>query len=48
MENNTLKDRIDVVTHDTKEPFIGIKADGGDALVYFPLGYNLSENDDEN
>lgn len=47
MPNNTLKDRIDVVTHDTEEPFIGIKADGGDALVYFPLGYNLSENDED-
>ena len=47
MTNNTLKNRIDVVTHDTKEPFVGIKADGGDALVYFPLGYKLSETDDE-
>lgn len=47
MPNNTLKDRIDVVTHDTEKPFVGIKADGGDALVYFPLGYKLSESEDE-
>lgn len=47
MPNNTLKNRIDVVTHDTEDPFVGIKADGGDALVYFPLGYKLSETDDE-
>lgn len=47
MKNNALKDRIDVVTHHTEEPFIGIRADGGDALVYFPLGYNLSENDED-
>lgn len=47
MNSNTLKDRIDVVKHNTEEPFVGIKADGGDALVYFPLGYNLSETDDE-
>lgn len=47
MNSNTLKDRIDVVKHDTEEPFVGIKADGEDALVYFPLGYNLSETDDE-
>ena len=47
MPNNTLKDRIDVVTYDTENPFVGIKADGGDALVYFPLGYKLSESEDE-
>ena len=47
MPNNSLKNRIDVVTHDTEDPFVGIKANGGDALVYFPLGYELSETDDE-
>ena len=47
MSSNTLKDRINVVKHDTEEPFVGIKADGNEALVYFPLGYNLSETDDE-
>lgn len=47
MISNTLKDRVDVVKHDTEEPFVGIKADDGDAFVYFPLGYRLSETDDE-
>lgn len=47
MSNTNLKNRIDVIKHDTEEPFVGIKSDGEDPQVYFPLGYNLSENDDE-
>ena len=45
--NNTLKNRIDVVKHYSEDKFVGLKADGGDALVYFPLGYRLSETDEE-
>ncbi|MDO5824267.1 LlaJI family restriction endonuclease [Methanobrevibacter sp.] len=45
--NNTLRDRINVVKHDSENRFVGLKANGGDALVYFPIGYRLSETDEE-
>lgn len=47
MNNNTLKDRISVVKHYNDDNFVGIKADGADPVVYFPLGYKLSETDEE-
>lgn len=37
----TLQDRCKVVNHKDKDPFVGIRADTNNALVYFPLGYQL-------
>ena len=45
--NKTLRERCKVVTHEDKDPFVGIRADTKDAMVYFPLGYELSEKDDD-
>lgn len=42
----TLQDRCKVVNHKDKDPFVGIRADTNNALVYFPLGYQLSETED--
>ena len=47
VEEKTLKDRCHVVEYGDKSDFVGIKADGGDTLVYFPLGYRLSETEEE-
>ena len=47
VEEKTLKDLCTVVKSEDKSNFVGIKSGDGDTLVYFPLGYRLSETDDE-
>ena len=46
VEEKTLKDRCHVVRYEDNTDFVGIKVDGGDTLVYFPLGYRLSETEE--
>ncbi len=46
-QNNTLKNRCKVVSPKDEDNFVGIKADTSQATVYFPLGYELSNNDEE-
>ncbi len=43
----TLRERCKVVTHEDKDSFVGIRADTEDAMVYFPLGYELSDTEDD-
>ena len=43
--NNTLKKYCKVVTQQEDDRFVGVKGDVNGVYVYFPLGYQLSEND---
>ena len=47
MSNSTLKDRCAVATQNEGDRFVGIKADANDVKVYFPLGYQLPNDDSE-
>ena len=42
-----LRQRCHVNTDEDGDSFVGVKADAEDARVYFPLGYNLPDNDDD-
>lgn len=46
-QNNSLLKRCRVANPEDSDRFVGIKANNEDILVYFPLGYKLSDNDDE-
>ena len=46
LEKN-LRTRCHVNTNENGEGFVGIKADADDANIYFPIGYQLPENDDD-
>lgn len=42
-----IRDRCHVNTNDDGDSFVGVKADTDDAIIYFPIGYQLPENDDD-
>ena len=42
-----LRQRCHVNTNEDGDSFVGVKADSDDAVIYFPLGYQLPENDDD-
>ncbi len=42
-----LRQRCHVNTNDEGDSFVGVKADTDDAVIYFPIGYQLPENDDD-
>lgn len=42
-----LRQRCHVNTNEDGDSFVGVKADTDDAVIYFPLGYQLPENDDD-
>lgn len=44
LEKN-LRDRCKVISGDDGDSFVGVKADTDDAIIYFPIGYQLPEND---
>lgn len=46
-QNNSLLKRCRVVSQDDGDHFVGIKANNDGVLVYFPLGYELSDTDNE-
>jgi hypothetical protein len=41
------RDRCHVNTNDDGDSFVGVKADTDDAIIYFPIGYQLPANDDD-
>lgn len=43
----SLKERCHVNTNNDGDRFVGVKADSDDATVYFPIGYQLPDNEDE-
>ena len=47
MNNKTLRERCHVNTNEGGDCFVGVKADSDDAVVYFPLGYSLPDNEVE-
>ena len=46
-EHFNLRDHCHVNSNDSGDRFVGIKADSDDAMVYFPIGYELPNKDDE-
>lgn len=42
-----IRDRCHVNTNDDGDSFVGVKADTNDAIIYFPIGYQLPANDDD-
>jgi len=46
LESN-IRDRCHVNTNEDGDSFVGVKADTDDAVIYFPLGYQLPDNDDD-
>lgn len=42
-----LRERCHVNTNDDGDRFVGVKADSDDAVIYFPIGYQLPDNDDD-
>lgn len=47
MESKTLKERCHIDTDEDGDCFVGVKADSDDAIVYFPLGYDLPSNEQD-
>lgn len=46
-QQRSIRQRCYVNTNSDKDSFVGLKADTGDAQLYFPIGYQLPENDDD-
>lgn len=46
LEKN-IRERCHVNTNDEGDSFVGVKADTDDAVIYFPIGYQLPPNDDD-
>lgn len=46
-ESKSLRFRCHVNTNTDGDNFVGVKADMDDASIFFPLGYELPENDDD-
>ncbi len=42
-----LRERCHVNTNEDGDSFVGVKADSNDAMIYFPIGYQLPESDDD-
>jgi len=42
-----IRERCHVNTNDEGDSFVGVKADTDDAVIYFPIGYQLPPNDDD-
>ncbi|WP_443689502.1 LlaJI family restriction endonuclease [Phascolarctobacterium faecium] len=42
-----IRDRCHVNTNDDGDSFVGVKADTDDAIIYFPIGYQLPATDDD-
>ena len=45
--DKNIRERCHVNTNDDGDSFVGVKADTEDAMIYFPIGYQLPENDDD-
>lgn len=46
-ENFVLRDHCHIDSNEDGDRFVGVKADSSNAMIYFPLGYQLPEDDDE-
>lgn len=46
-ENFVLREHCHIATNDDGDRFVGVKADSSNAMIYFPLGYQLPVDDDE-
>ena len=46
-EHFKLRDHCHVATNEDGDRFVGVKADSTNAMIYFPMGYELPADDDE-
>ena len=46
-EHFNLRKHCHINTNEDGDRFVGIKADSDNAVVYFPMGYELPRSDDE-
>ena len=46
-ENFVLREHCHIDDNVDGDRFVGVKADSTNAMIYFPLGYELPEDDDE-
>lgn len=46
-ENFKLREHCHICSNDDGDRFVGVKADSNNAMIYFPLGYQLPEDDDQ-
>lgn len=46
-QTKSLRERCHIDTDEDGDSFVGIKADSNDAVVYFPVGYQLPDNEHE-
>lgn len=46
-EHFVIRDHCHINTNNDGDRFVGVKADSDNAVIYFPLGYQLPEKDDE-
>lgn len=44
--SKNIRQRCHVNTNEDGDSFVGVKADTEDAVIYFPIGYQLPDNDD--
>ena len=44
--SKNIRERCHVNSNDEGDSFVGVKADTDDAVIYFPVGYSLPENDE--
>lgn len=42
-----LRERCHINTNEDGDRFVGVKADSDDAVIYFPIGYQLPDDDDD-
>ena len=45
--NKNIRERCHINTNDDGDSFVGVKADTTDMMIYFPIGYQLPDNDDD-
>ena len=46
-KSKSLKERCHIDTNEDGDSFVGVKADSNEAVVYFPVGYQLPDNEQE-
>lgn len=45
--HKNIRERCHINTNNEGDSFVGVKADTEDATIYFPIGYQLPQNDDD-
>ena len=46
-EHFDIREHCHINQNEDGDRFVGVKADSNNAMIYFPMGYELPEQDDE-